>query len=50
VDARYYIDPGTGEPHIYRHSINEREVEDVLDPPTEDRPGRGGSLVAIGRT
>ncbi len=50
MDARYYIDPGTHEPHIYGHSVNEREVEDVLDRPIEDRPGREGSRVAIGQT
>jgi len=50
VDARYYIDSGTGEPHIYNHAVNEREVEDVLGRPVEDRPGREGSRVAIGQT
>lgn len=46
MDARYYIDPVTDEPHIYRHAITEREVEDVLGRPIEDRPGRDGSPVA----
>lgn len=50
MDARYYIDPGTHEPHIYNHAVNEREVEDVLGRPIEDRPGRDGSRVAIGQT
>jgi len=50
VDARYYIDPRTGEPHIYGHAVNEREVEDVLGRPIEDRPGREGSRIAIGQT
>ena len=50
MDARYYIDSGTGEPHIYNHAVNEREVEDVLGRPVEDRPGREGSRVAIGKT
>ena len=50
MDARYYIDSGTGEPHIYSHAVNEREVEDVLGRPVEDRPGREGSRVAIGQT
>ena len=50
MDARYYIDSGTGEPHIYNHAVNEREVEDVLGRPVEDRPGREGSRVAIGQT
>ena len=47
---RYYIDPATGQPHIYRHSVQENEVEDVLAKPIEDRPGTEGSRVAIGQT
>jgi len=50
VDARYYIDPGTDEPHIHGHAVSEREVEDVLVRPIEDRPGSEGSRVAIGQT
>ena len=37
-------------PHIYRHGVDEDEVEDVLRKPGEDRPGREGARVAIGRT
>ena len=47
---RYYIDPATGHPHIYRHNIQENEVEEVLAKPIEDRPGTEGSRVAIGQT
>jgi hypothetical protein len=50
VDVRYYIDPETEQPHIYRHDVVEQEVEDVLRRPMEDRPGRDGSRVALGRT
>ena len=50
MDARYYIDPGTDEPHIYGHAVTEREVEDVLGRPIEDRLGREGARVAIGQT
>lgn len=50
MDVRYYIDSDTGEPHIYNHAVSEREVEDVLGRPIEDRPGREGSRVAIGQT
>jgi hypothetical protein len=50
VDVRYYIDPETEQPHIYRHGVAEHEVEDVLRRPIEDRPGREGSRVALGRT
>jgi len=29
VEIRFYIDPETGEPHIYRHNVSEEEVEGV---------------------
>ena len=50
MKIRYYIDPETEQPHIYNHGVNEYEVEDVLRKPGEDRPGREGSRVSIGRT
>jgi hypothetical protein len=50
VEIRFYIDPETGQPHIYRHSVDEQDVEDVLERPLEDRPGRDGARVALGRT
>ena len=50
MTLRFYIDPETQRPHIYRHGVSETEVEDVLARPGEDRPGREGSRIAIGRT
>jgi hypothetical protein len=50
VDLRFYIDPETRQPHIYRHAVNEAEVEDVLARPLEDRPGREGARIALGQT
>jgi len=50
MNVRYYRDPESGEPHIYSHDVGEDEVEDVLDSPGEDRPGREGSRVAVGQT
>lgn len=50
MNLRFYIDPATDEPHIYDHSVDEEEVEDVLARPGEDRPGREGSRVALGQT
>lgn len=47
---RYYVDPGTGEPHIYTHDVEEKEVEEVLGKPIEDRVGSEGSRVAVGQT
>lgn len=50
MDLRFYIDPETGEPHIQQHAVSEAEVEDILSRPLEDRPGKGGSRVAVGPT
>ena len=50
MKIRFYIDPETGEPHIYNHSVAEIEVEDVLESPGEDRAARDDSRVAIGQT
>jgi hypothetical protein len=41
MEIRFYVDPETGEPHIYRHNVSEEEVEDVLR-----RPGRTASETA----
>jgi hypothetical protein len=49
VELRFFIDPSTGLPHIYNHSVSEAEVEDVLARPIEDRPGSEGSRVALVR-
>jgi len=50
MNIRFYLDPATGEPHIYNHGVSEDEVEDVLCAPGEDRLGRQGSRVALGQT
>ncbi len=50
MNIRFYIDPETKQPHIYNHDVNEKEVEDILKKPGEDRPGRDGSRICIGQT
>jgi hypothetical protein len=50
MKIRFYIDPETELPHIYRHNVREDEVEDVLKKPGEDRPGKENSRIAIGQT
>ena len=50
MKVRYYIDPATDLPHICDHDVSESEVEGVLAHSEEDRPGKDGSRVAIGRT
>jgi hypothetical protein len=50
VVVRYFVDPATGQPHIYQHQVSETEVGDVLARAMEDRPGRDDSRIAIGQT
>ena len=50
MHIRFYHDPATGEPHIYKHGVTEEEVEEVIRRPGEDRRGREGARVAIGQT
>ena len=50
MEIRFYIDKETGLPHIHRHEVREDEVEDVLQKPGEDRPGKENSRIAIGQT
>jgi hypothetical protein len=50
MKVRFHIDPQTGRPHIHNHGVDEREAEDVLLRPGEDRPGREGSRIALGQT
>ncbi len=50
MKIRFYIDPETDRPHIYCHDVSEEEVEEVLQNPGEDRPGKEDSRVTIGKT
>jgi hypothetical protein len=50
MKIRFYIDPETGNPHIYNHDVGEHEVEDILRRSGEDRMGRDDSRIAIGQT
>ena len=50
MKIRFYTDPDTELPHIYSHDVSESEVEDILSNPGEDRHGKQGARVAIGRT
>ncbi|NBC47540.1 MAG: DUF4258 domain-containing protein [Gammaproteobacteria bacterium] len=50
MNIRFFVDPQTDAPHIYEHRVSEDEVEEILLYPSEDRPGRDGSRVALGRT
>ena len=50
MNIRFNTDRETGLPHIYKHGVNEDEVEDVLLNPGEDWAGHDNSRVAIGQT
>lgn len=50
MDIRYYLDPETGQPHIYDHGITEAEVEWILARSGEDGPSSGGTRQSIGQT
>ena len=50
MNLRFYTDPDSGHPHIYRHAVSEAEVEQVLARPIEDRSGAEGSRVALGQS
>lgn len=48
--VRFYIDPETGEPHLWRHQITCEEAIEILAKPIETRASRGTSRIANGRT
>ncbi len=50
MQIRYYIDPMTGLPHIYRHDVSEKEVEGILERPQQDLGGSENSRIALGQT
>lgn len=50
MTIRFYHDPETGQPHVFKHGLTEQEVEDVLARPGEDRPAKEGARSAVGRT
>ena len=50
MQARFYLDPETGLPHIYGHGVTEEEVEQVLRASGGDLQGTGRSRMKLGRT
>jgi uncharacterized DUF497 family protein len=50
VRIRFYIDPETGEPHIYNHGVDEDEVQDILEKPVYDSAARNDARAARGQT
>ena len=50
MEVRYYLDPDTGQPHIYGHGVTEKEVEEVLRGRGEDVRGSGKLRRKLGQT
>lgn len=50
MNIRFYLDPATGQPHIHDHGVDEQEVRDILEGPSEVGYGKRGARVATGQT
>ncbi len=50
MEARFYMDPETGLPHIYNHGVTEAEVLQVLRKPGPVYRGDRGSRLKSGQT
>jgi hypothetical protein len=50
MKIRFYIDPDTGQPHVYNHGVTEAEVRQVLRRPGFVLRGRKNSRLALGQT
>jgi hypothetical protein len=50
LKVRYYVDPRTDLPRIYRHDVSEMEVEQALARPAEDHLVDEDSRIAVGYT
>jgi hypothetical protein len=51
VRIRFFIDPETGEPHMYNHDVSEDEVEEIFSSGEgQDRASREGSRMLMGQT
>ena len=50
MDIRFYLDPDTGQPHIYGHGVAENEVREVLQRPGDDFPAAKNSRMKLGQT
>jgi hypothetical protein len=50
MDIRYFLDPDTGQPHIYTHGVTQKEIEEILHGRGEDLRATGNSRRKIGQT
>jgi len=50
MNCRFYLDPDTGQPHIYGHGVTEDEVREVFRRPGEEFTASRQSRMKLGRT
>jgi hypothetical protein len=50
MEIRFYIDPETGQPHIYEHGVTEEEVREVFRRRGDDMRGTRNSRIKLGQT
>jgi hypothetical protein len=50
MELRFFIDPESGQPHIYDHGITEEEVRQVMAKRGQDYPGSKNSRMKLGQT
>jgi hypothetical protein len=49
VHIRFYIEPATGLPHIFKHDVTEDEVIEVFAGPAQHLQAKRGALMALGQ-
>jgi hypothetical protein len=50
MEIRYYLDPESGDPHIYSHGVSEIEIEQVMHGAGEDVTAKQGARMKLGQT
>lgn len=50
MEVRFFLDPDTGQPHIFGHGVTEEEAEQILRGSGEDLPAARGSRMKLGQT
>jgi hypothetical protein len=50
MNIRFHIDSSTGLSHIYKHGVDEYEVEEALEKSGDDKPSSNDSRIATGQT
>ncbi|MFO0930001.1 MAG: hypothetical protein U0736_23750 [Gemmataceae bacterium] len=50
MEIRFYLDPESGQPHIYDHGVTEVEVAEVMHGSGEDLPAANNARMKLGQT